>query len=107
MEDQDKRRRYLAHWAEFYRLTAEYNAKGVDYCYRRYPEFPADLRDMTCGAKSKRTGQPCKSKVLYKNGRCKFHGGLSTGPTTQQGKQQSAANGKKGGRPTPWRADNC
>jgi hypothetical protein len=32
-----------------------------------------------CGAKN-RLGLPCQCKKLYKSGRCKFHGGLSTGP---------------------------
>jgi hypothetical protein len=36
---------------------------------------------------------------LYASGRCKFHGGRSTGPKTQQGRRQSALNGRKGGGP--------
>lgn len=32
-----------------------------------------------CGARN-RQGLPCQCKKLYKSGRCKFHGGLSTGP---------------------------
>lgn len=51
-----------------------------------------------CGAKT-RKGTPCKSKVLCHSGRCKLHGGLSTGPKTVQGKEASRRNGKKGGRP--------
>ena len=52
----------------------------------------------TCGAKT-RAGTPCKQKAIYWNGRCKFHGGLATGPTTEAGKEQSRINGRKGGRP--------
>ncbi|WP_434516674.1 HGGxSTG domain-containing protein [Dechloromonas sp. ARDL1] len=52
----------------------------------------------TCGAKT-RAGTPCKQKAIYSNGRCKFHGGLATGPTTEAGKEQSRINGRKGGRP--------
>jgi hypothetical protein len=52
----------------------------------------------TCGAKT-RAGTPCKQKVIYSNGRCKFHGGLATGPTTEAGKEQCRINGRKGGRP--------
>lgn len=52
----------------------------------------------TCGAKT-RAGAPCKQKAIYSNGRCKFHGGLATGPTTDAGKEQSRINGRKGGRP--------
>jgi hypothetical protein len=32
-----------------------------------------------CGAKGKRTGKPCRNWGL-KNGRCRYHGGLSPGP---------------------------
>lgn len=47
----------------------------------------------------KKNGKPCRQKTLYRNWRCKFHGGLSTGPVTEEGKQQSRINGTKGGRP--------
>jgi hypothetical protein len=32
-----------------------------------------------CGARSKRTGKPCRGAAMP-NGRCKLHGGKSTGP---------------------------
>ena len=51
-----------------------------------------------CNAKT-RKGTPCQIKAIYKNGRCKLHGGLSTGPKTKKGKAASRRNGKKGGRP--------
>ncbi|WP_338026748.1 HGGxSTG domain-containing protein [Comamonas aquatica] len=56
------------------------------------------LHSDCCGART-RKGTPCKSKVLYRGGRCKLHGGLSTGPKTKKGKAASRRNGKKGGRP--------
>ena len=52
----------------------------------------------TCGA-IKKDGTPCKQMAIYSNGRCKFHGGLSTGPVTEAGREQSRINGQKGGRP--------
>lgn len=58
------------------------------------PLFPEELRGMTCGAKT-RAGTPCKQKNIYENGRCKFHGGLSTGPRTKRGKRRSSLNWKK------------
>lgn len=54
--------------------------------------------DPYCGA-MKKNGEPCKQKALYNGRRCKFHGGLSTGPTSEKGKAQSRINGAKGGRP--------
>lgn len=51
--------------------------------------------DFRCGARTKSTGQPCKRKDIYSNGRCKLHGGLSTGPRTLEGKKKSAQNGFK------------
>lgn len=39
-----------------------------------------------CGARTRR-GEPCRAKVLPGKRRCKFHGGLSTGPKTEAGKQ--------------------
>ncbi len=66
--------------------------------YRRFepiplPTYPQDFLELTCGAKTKSKGTPCKQKVLYSNGRCKFHGGMSTGPRTVEGKRRSALNG--------------
>ncbi len=48
----------------------------------------------TCGAKT-RASTPCKITTIYENGRCKFHGGLSTGPKTEEGKKRSSMNAKK------------
>jgi len=42
-----------------------------------------------CGAYARTTGNPCQAKALT-NGRCKNHGGLSTGPKTQKGRQAIA-----------------
>lgn len=45
----------------------------------------------TCGAKTKR-GTPCQCKPLKPHGRCKFHGGASTGPRTEAGKEAARRN---------------
>jgi hypothetical protein len=48
-----------------------------------------------CGARSKRTGKPCQGAAMP-NGRCKFHGGKSTGP-------RSGPNPKGKAPPSLWR----
>lgn len=72
--------------------------KAFDKAYEEgrgnYPTFPEELIGMICGAKT-RAGTPCKLKSIFENGRCKFHGGLSTGPKTAKGKRRSALNGFK------------
>lgn len=42
-----------------------------------------------CGAFARSTGKPCQAKALA-NGRCKNHGGMSTGPKTPKGRQAIA-----------------
>jgi hypothetical protein len=56
--------------------------------------FPEVLRGMTCGART-RAGTPCKRSDLYRSGRCKLHGGLSTGPTSPEGKAIASRNAKR------------
>jgi hypothetical protein len=47
-----------------------------------------------CGAFARSTGKPCRMKALA-NGRCKLHGGLSTGPKTSEGKKKALMNLKQ------------
>jgi hypothetical protein len=48
------------------------------------------VRCMRCTAKSKRTGQQCRLAALKGMTKCRFHGGRSTGPKTDEGKQRCA-----------------
>jgi hypothetical protein len=49
-----------------------------------------------CGARSKRTGKRCRGAAMP-NGRCKLHGGKSTGSRTPEGLERSRrANWKHG-----------
>ena len=59
---------------------------------RQSAGFDKMVREMAriCAARN-RKGEPCKSTALYENGRCRFHGGLSTGPRTPEGKARSLA----------------
>jgi len=79
----------------FPRLTA---AQHVREFQRLAEGDTPEFCDFTCGART-RVGTSCRKLGLWPNGRCKFHGGLSTGPRTEQGRRQSALNGRKGGRP--------
>jgi hypothetical protein len=61
-----------------------------------WPEFPLECRDMVCGGKGRRSGRPCQCKEIYTNGRCKWHGGASTGPKTAEGRARSQGNLRRG-----------
>ena len=50
-----------------------------------------------CGARCRRNNHKSCRQPAMKNGRCRLHGGKSTGPRTEQGKKNSAkANYKHG-----------
>lgn len=92
--DDDIRIRYKRFWSDYEKLSKRLIASGVfEYELGRYlPQFPREFHSLTCGAKT-RAGTPCKMKCIYYNGRCKLHGGLSTGPLTEEGKARAAKNG--------------
>jgi hypothetical protein len=54
----------------------------------------ARAREQRCGART-RQGAPCRRKGLGKNGRCRNHGGASTGPKTDAGRARIAAAARK------------
>lgn len=94
----EHRKRLKAFHVKVRKIEAQWNAR--DRSYRpRWPEYPlAMVAGMTCEAKT-RAGTPCKLRAIFENGRCKWHGGMSTGPKTEAGKEQARINGRKGGRP--------
>lgn len=66
---------------------------GIEQYPVEIPPYPDECRGLECGA-TNRKGAPCRQLSLYvNNGRCKFHGGMSTGPRTKRGKKRSALNG--------------
>ena len=99
---------YDRRWAEYDQEEAEWHvvvdrisASGnYSMAIPAYPEcsniepIPVELHELTCGAKT-RARTPCKRTDLYRSGRCKFHGGLSTGPRSLQGKKKASLNGKR------------
>ena len=58
------------------------------------------LTHALCGART-RKGTPCQRRA-YGNGRCRNHGGLSTGPKTPEGRERIADAQKR--RWAHWRA---
>jgi hypothetical protein len=51
-----------------------------------------------CGART-RSGEKCRQLGMVPSGRCRFHGGLSTGPRTPEGRERCRrARWKHGGR---------
>lgn len=58
--------------------------------------FGPDWPGQRCGARRKYDGKPCRQAAMP-NGRCRMHGGKSTGPRTQEGKDRvRRANTKYG-----------
>ncbi len=112
MSTPDLRRRLKAYWAEYDRVKAlrrqileaareDDEARFEFFCDHGYPpplilppepEFPPECEGMTCGAKAKSSGAPCKSTQVFRNGRCKFHGGPPTGPKSDEGKFWALGN---------------
>ncbi|WP_425386890.1 HGGxSTG domain-containing protein [Azovibrio restrictus] len=102
----EHQRRYRELWAEQQQRLSEWHVRwelGLPRVpFHSSPEFCS----FTCSATT-RKGTPCKHKSLYSNGRCKLHGGLSTGPKTAAGKEQARVNGRKGGRPRKPKPMDC
>ncbi|WP_434655722.1 HGGxSTG domain-containing protein [Chromobacterium violaceum] len=110
MNDDERRRLLKAHYAEVERIRTERERLAVEHdlaswahleTHMRflpppdlppYPAYPGACLGLACGAKT-RAGTPCKLTSIYENGRCKLHGGLSTGPRTKEGKRRAAQNG--------------
>jgi hypothetical protein len=98
---------WVSHWRLWRKLHARYDQEMEVWWDVPWPQcrlvpkppppslpFPEELRDLACGART-RAGTACKRRDLYDSGRCKLHGGLSTGPRTKRGKRRSAKNGFK------------
>lgn len=67
----------------------------------RENELRRELKKRRCGAKT-RAGHPCKRKGSGRGGRCPNHGGMSTGPRTEAGRQRVAEAQRQ--RWATWRA---
>lgn len=91
------------YYEDSFKSFEEYAAGGYEGKYRKSRPFPEICLGMKCEAKT-RSGLPCKNDgTNWRNGRCKFHGGASTGPITEEGKKKVSKNAKK---QTPCRVSN-
>lgn len=108
LDQDEKRKRYKVHSKACNLLRDEWASRGYAPPFPKYPPMDEDLKDLRCGAKT-RAGTPCKLNSLYSNGRCKYHGGLSTGAKTAEGKAKVAKNGFKQGwrKQSPCNVNNC
>jgi len=93
----EKRKRHRVHYEAAQAEFEEWERNGYPNTRPKLKPLPDDLRGLECGAAT-RAGTPCKQTAIFINGRCKWHGGLSTGPKSTDGKRAAAANGKFGGR---------
>lgn len=83
---------WVRYWKVWHAHVERYPDSGS------FPPAPAVFGELRCGALN-RAGEPCGRRDLYSCGRCRLHGGLSSGPKTDEGKSRSSANGARGGRP--------
>ena len=74
-------------------LTDHENLAQAGLATRFGPDWPG----RRCGAKT-RSGGACQNPAIKGRGRCKLHGGRSTGPKTSAGRARVAAAHTKHGR---------
>ena len=61
--------------------------------------FGPDWPGQRCGAKT-RQGTPCQRPANLRNGKCRLHGGASSGPRTKEGRAKIAAANTSTGQHT-------
>ena len=74
-------------------LTKDNVTIGIEW------RFGPDWLGQRCGAKTRR-GTACQSPANKRNGRCRLHGGASTGPRTEEGLAKIAATNTTTGQHT-------
>lgn len=50
------------------------------------------MKRVSCGARRRRDGKPCEALSVPGKKRCRWHGGMSTGPRTPEGKAKVTRN---------------
>ena len=74
-------------------LTKDNVTIGIEW------RFGSDWPGQRCGSKT-RKGTACQRPANKKNGRCRVHGGASTGPRTEEGRARIAEANLRHGRYT-------
>lgn len=77
------RERFKQTWRQRKRETEVLLAAGVAEWNLAQRWTHIDWREfeqLRCGAWARQAGRPCRNRELWPNGRCRFHGGPSTGP---------------------------
>jgi hypothetical protein len=85
---------------EFIDAFARANESGLCHATRagaqanKSGSLPAGANQarVICGARRRRDGEPCQGLSVPGKRRCKWHGGASTGPRTDEGRARSLAN---------------
>ena len=77
-------------------LPASQARAGANNSGRLIAGNKANQARVICGAKRRRDGQPCQALSVPGKLRCKWHGGASTGPKTDDGRARSMANLRQG-----------
>lgn len=76
---------------------AHARARAKDFATVTRRDIPHNYdgsKQFLCNARTQ-SGRPCRAMGLAPNGRCKWHGGKSTGPRTAEGKARSLRNLEK------------
>ena len=81
------------------RASTDQSSRQFPDCLPRHPSFP-QYRLSDCKAQSSRTKLQCSKPALKSKAVCQFHGGKSTGPKTEAGKQRIRAAHWKHGEQT-------
>ncbi|MDC0971444.1 HGGxSTG domain-containing protein [Alphaproteobacteria bacterium] len=74
-------------------LTKDNVTIGIEW------RFGSDWPGQRCGAKT-RMGTACQRPANKRNGRCRVHGGASTGPRTKEGRARISETNLRHGRYT-------
>jgi hypothetical protein len=88
----------LRFWMTFGRMSRKQAAMHLTRIRHQARRTP--LPGETCGAHARTTGKPCQAPA-GPNGRCKLHGGKSTGPRTAAGLARAVRAMQEGVR--KWR----